>query len=474
LSSVRETLETFARYLPEVRKPVKKLGLGERLIWTALVLVLYVLMSHTFLFGVPQASNLAQRNPLILSIIFAQRMGTLTTLGIGPIVTGGLILQLLVGAQIIKLDLSKPEDRATFTAANKLLSIVVTIFEAAIFTVSGMLGQLTPEMQVWVFLQLVAATLVIIMMDELVQKGWGLGSGVSLFIAAGVAESIMVSLFSPIILPDRYYQGIILALLQAAVTGMPVSPLLLRGQFPDILGLTSTIALLLLIIYLESVRVEVPIQYARYSGYTAKYPVKFLYVSNIPIIFASTVFTNIYYFSSILWSRFNPDNTNQLLNVIGMFNYTQQGTLTPIGGLAYYVTSPYNIAHALSDPVRAVAYAAIMIVFSLLFAKFWVEVGGLSAHHVADQLIKAGMQIPGFRRAPRVIARVIEKYINTVTILGAIVVALIAVFGDYFNAFGGGIGILLMTGILYQYYEMLVRERLSEMYPALGKLLGEE
>jgi len=40
--------------------------------------------------------------------------------------------------------------------------------------------------------------------------------------------------------------------------------------------------------------------------------------------------------------------------------------------------------------------------------------------------------------------------------------------------FGGGIGILLMTGILYQYYQILVRERLTEMYPALGRLLGEE
>lgn len=474
MSGFRQALEEAARYLPEVKKPVRKLGLGERLIWTALVLVIYVLMSHTFLYGVPQASRLAEQNPLVLSIIFAQRMGTLTTLGIGPIVTAGLVLQLLVGAQIIKLDLSRPEDRATFTAANKLLAILVTVFEAAIFTVSGMLGALEPDMQVMVFVQLVAATLLIIMMDELVQKGWGLGSGVSLFIAVGVAESMMVNLFSPILLPDGYYQGIVLALIQAAVAGMPVEPLLLRGQFPDVLGLVSTILLLLFIIYLESVRVEVPIQYARFSGYTAKYPVKFLYVSNIPVIFASTLFTNVYYFSSMLWSRLNPDNSNPLFNVIGMFNYTEQGTLRPIGGLVYYITSPFSLSGAMADPIRAISYAAVMVIFCLLFAKFWVEVGGLSPSHVADQLVKAGMQIPGFRRAPGVIAKVIGRYIDTVTVLGAIIVGLIAVFGDYFNTFGGGIGILLMTGILYQYYELMVRERLSEMYPALGKLLGEE
>ena len=471
--SWRPAIEQLARYLPEVRRPIRRLGLGERLAWTAIVLVIYTLMGHTMLYGVPQAASLAGRSPLIMSIIFAQRIGTLTTLGIGPIVTAGLILQLLVGAQIIRLDLSKPEDRATFTAMNKLLTIIVILVESAIFTVSGMLGRLEPSTQLIVFLQLVIATLLIVFMDELIQKGWGLGSGVSLFIAAGVAEAIFTNLFSPIILPDGYYQGIILALIQAAFQGGSFGDLLYRGQFPDLIGLAATIALLILIIYLEALRIEVPIQHARVSGYTARYPIKFLYVSNIPVIFASVIFTNIYFFSTMLWSRFNPMNQNPLLNWIGTFNATQYGPV-PLGGLAYYITSPGSIARAVSDPVRALIYALLMIGLCILFAKFWVEVGGLSPQHVADQLIKAGMQIPGFRRAPTIIARMLQKYIRVLTILGAIIVALIAVFGDYFNVYGGGIGILLMTGILYQYYELLVRERMLEMYPLLGRMLGEE
>ena len=43
-----------------------------------------------------------------LRIIFASTQGTLTELGIGPIVTAGLILQLLQGSDILKLDLSNP------------------------------------------------------------------------------------------------------------------------------------------------------------------------------------------------------------------------------------------------------------------------------------------------------------------------------------------------------------------------------
>jgi len=471
--SWQQAVEKLARYLPEIRKPTRKLSLGERFVWTAIVLVLYTLMGHTLLYGVPKAASLAGQSPLIMSIIFAQRIGTLTTLGIGPIVTAGLILQLLVGAQLIRLDLSKPQDRATFTAMNKVLTIVVILVEAAIFTVSGMLGPLGPNVQLIVFIQLVVATMLIVFMDELIQKGWGLGSGVSLFIAAGVAEAIFTNLFSPIMLPDGYYQGIVLALIQAALKGGTFGDLVYRGQFPDLIGLISTIAILLLIIYLEALRIEVPIQHARVSGYTSRYPIKFLYVSNIPVIFASVIFTNIYFFSTMIWSRFNPANENPFLNVIGTFNATQRGVV-PTGGLAYYVMSPGNLQMAVADPVRALIYALLMIGFCVLFAKFWVEVGGLSPQTVADQLIKAGMQIPGFRRAPTIIARLLEKYIKILTVLGAIIVALIAIFGDYFNVYGGGIGILLMTGILYQYYEMLVRERLAEMYPFLGRMLGEE
>ncbi|MEM1743422.1 MAG: preprotein translocase subunit SecY [Nitrososphaerota archaeon] len=474
--TARDVIQSIAKRFPEISKPQRRLSLGERFIWTGIVLVIYVLMSHTFLYGVPQAAKLAQQNPIILNIIFAQRMGTLTTLGIGPIVTAGIILQLLVGAQIIRLDLSKSEDRALFTALNKIFAVVITIFEAAVFSYSGWLGHMDFQTATLVFIQLLAATTLIVLMDELVQKGWGLGSGVSLFIAVGVAENIIVNLFSPIILPDGYYQGIILALIQAAFTGMPITPLLVRGQFPDILGLVSTFCLLFLIVYLEAVRVEVPIQYARFGGFATKYPIKFLYVSNIPVIFASTIFTNIYYLSSIIWSRFNINNDNMFLNILGMFNstaYTHDRIFQPLGGLAYYMTSPYNIYGVIHDPIRGVVYAFIMIGFCLLFAKFWVDIAGLSPEKVAEQLIQAGMQVPGFRRAPPIIANIIRRYISTLTILGAIIVALIAVLGDYFNVFGGGIGILLLTGILYQYYQLLVRERLTEMYPALSRLLGE-
>ncbi|MEM0336822.1 MAG: preprotein translocase subunit SecY [Candidatus Caldarchaeum sp.] len=473
-SSTRTFLEKISKILPEIKKPGRKVGLGEKLVWTALALIIYTWMGHTILYGLPQGTQVGQ-SPALLNVVFAQKTGTLITLGIGPIVTAGLILQLLVGAELIKLDLSKPEDRGLFTSMSKLLAIVIALFQSAAYVYAGFFGPTNATQNIAIFIQLVAATILIMLLDELVQKGWGLGSGISLFIVAGVAEEIFVALFSPIILPDQAYQGIILASIQAIFTGNLPSILVRQGGYPDLVGLFSTIFLVLALIYIEAIRVEIPISYAKFQGYRAKYPVKLLYVSNVPIIFATTVFSNIFYLGSLIWSRFNPNNDNIFLNLIGTYRFDEQlGTVVSTGGLAYYVIGPRGIASVLQDPVRAVVHAALLIVFAVLFAKFWVQVSGLAPEKVAEQLIQAGMQVPGFRRSPEVIAAVIGKYIGTVTILGGLLIGLVASVADYVAVFGSGIGILLTIGILQQYYQLLIRERISEMYPGLGKLLGRE
>ncbi|GBC70721.1 Protein translocase subunit SecY [Candidatus Calditenuaceae archaeon HR02] len=467
--------EVLTRLLPEAAKPVRRLTLSERLVWTALVLVIYEAMSSTALYGVSVSPT--QASPLLLNIIFASNIGTLTTLGIGPIVTGGLILQLLVGAEILRLDLKKSEDRALFTALSKVFTLVIAIFQGAAYILAGYFGSLTPTTQILVFAQLFFATIVIMLMDELVQKGWGLGSGISLFIAAGVAGQIFSDLFSPLILQDGFFHGVILAIAQGLFSPQGIGPLFIRhvAQRGDILGLISTVSIILTLIYLEGVRVNIPISHSRYSGFRGTYPIKLLYVSNVPVIFASTIFTNIYYLSSIVWSRYNTDNSNPILNLLGTFTLAE-GTNRPIptGGLAYYALGPSNFTEAVADPIRSLAFVGLMVGFCLMLGRFWITVGGLSPDRVAEQLIAAGMQVPGFRRSPVIISSILRRYIYTVAIIGSIIVGLLASTANYVNAFGTGTGLLLMIGILYQYYQILVRERVAETYPALARLVGEE
>jgi preprotein translocase subunit SecY len=85
----------------------------------------------------------------------------------------------------------------------------------------------------------------------------------------------------------------------------------------------------------------------------------------------------------------------------------------------------------------------------------------------------AGMQIPGYRRSGRPIETILKRYIPVVTVLGGIIIGLIAGIADFLGCFGSGVGIMLAVGIIYQYYELLMRERASEMFPAFRRILGE-
>ncbi|MBX5321017.1 MAG: preprotein translocase subunit SecY [Candidatus Bathyarchaeota archaeon] len=458
----------IARFIPEVKAPERRVGFNEKLFWTAIALIIYLVMASDAcrLYGIQRQEEFAP-----LRIIFASSRGTLMELGIGPIVTAGLILQLLVGSAMIECDMSKPEDRALFTTASKVFAIILTGVQASAYIISGMYGTLPGTTAIIVFLQLLAAGMIVLLLDELIQKGWGFGSGISLFIMAGVAQQIFLECFNPSPPVDEYgSSGIFVALVQTINSGKSVTGLLLRGNFPSLIGFIATIVAFLVIIYMEGVRVELPLSYAGYRGFRSRYPIKLLYVSNLPVIFASALFANIYFFSYILWSQ--PWGRNNFwVNLLGW--YKPEGEqYVPGGGLVYYVTSPGNLSNVMAEPLRAVGYLAILVAFCVIFSLTWLEVGGLGPSTVAKQLVDAGMQIPGYRRSGKAVEQILKRYIPAVTILGGIIVGLIAGLSDFFGVFGSGIGILLSVGIIYQYYEILVRERVAEMYPAFRRLFG--
>lgn len=338
-----------------------------------------------------------------------------------------------------------------------------------------MYGSLPGPQAIIVFLQLLAAGLIVMLLDELVQKGWGFGSGISLFIMAGVAQSVFWQSFSP---ASGLFVGALSYVLSGAesITWWIVG----GGAYPSFVGFIATIAAFLIIIYMEGVRVELPLSYAGYRGFRSRYPIKLLYVSNLPVIFASALFANVYFFSQLFWSmNGQPDpGDNFWLDLLGQYEWvTPPGggdqRLQPIGGLVYFVTSPQGITNVIAEPWKALGYISILLAFCVIFSLTWLEVGGLGPSTVARQLVGAGMQIPGYRRSGRAIESVLKRYIPAVTVLGGIIVGLIAGISDFFGVFGSGTGILLSVGILYQYYEILMRERAAEIYPAFRKLFGE-
>jgi preprotein translocase SecY subunit len=466
----------LSRFMPEVGSPTRKVGFNEKLFWTAMALIIYLVMSQVDLFNVTSGGQ----DFTAYQVIFASNQGSLTTLGIGPIVTGGLILQLLIGSSIINADLGNPEDRALFTAATKFFAVLLTVVQASAYLLGGVFGTLDLVTSVIIFVQLICAGIILMLLDEMMQKGWGLGSGISLFILGGVAQKIMWDSFGiSATVADGHNYGAFIALGEVIAGGNPLSDAFLRYSvtdgvstlttLPSMIGFIATVVVFILVIYMEGVRVELPISHANYRGFRGKYPIKLLYVSNLPVIFASALFANVAVIAQLFYTQsWGPDNW--FAQLIGTYTVVD-GMPQLTGGLAYYVTAPNGIAGLISDPLRAAVYALIMVAFSVVFSLTWLEVGGLGASTVAKQLVDSGMQIPGFRRSGKSIEMILQRYIPVVTVLGGAIIGLIAAVAGFFGVFGTGTGILLAVGILYQYYQLLVQEQVAEMYPALGRVL---
>jgi len=367
--------------MPEIRNPQREVSFKEKFVWTAIVLVIYLIMSNIPLYGV----DLQESTDYFywLRVILASQRGTLTELGIGPIVTSGLIMQLLLGSKMINIDMSDPYDRSMFSGTQKVVAIFLTMFNAIAYMLGGAFGPpetLGLENMVLIFLQLMFSGVIIILLDELLQKGWGLGSGVSLFIAAGVSGQIFWNAFSFIEAPGeaRLPRGIIIAIFYVLFDDDPdtnIQDLWVRGQLPSILGLVTTIIIFIIIVWFEGTRVEIPLQYKGYRGFKGKYPMKLMYVSNIPVILVNALYANILFFGQIIAgpdSQLRGQGYDFWLDLIGTFTYqsTGEGTggyLIPSSGLIYILSPPLGMEALIADPLRAVISSDIYI--SLYFTR---------------------------------------------------------------------------------------------------------
>jgi len=450
-----ERLKPLFSVLPEVKTPIHRQDFREKLKWTAIVLVVYFFLTKIPLYGL---STYAVDQFAQMRAVMAGSFGSILTLGIGPIVTASIVLQLLVGAHILNLDLSRHDHKALFQGTQKILAILFTILEAGVLVFTGSLSPIDNSFLGILMLQLVIGAVLIIYLDEIVSK-WGFGSGVGLFIAAGVSEQIIVGAFnflptasSPGVLP-----GAIPGFIQSIVTGSPNISLLIP--------LIATIGVFFVAVYGESMRVEIPISHGQVKGHgrirgsVGKYPLKFIYASNMPVILTSALLVNVSLIASVFQKIGFP-----------LFGHVQQGRA--IDGLALFLSTP-SLSILFTNPLRVLVYGLVFIGFCILFSWLWVEIGGLSAREVSKQLYQSGIQIPGFRSSKRQLDKLMQRYIPALTVLGGVFVGLLAFGADLTSAIGGGTGVLLTVGIVYKLYEEIAQEQLMDMHPMLRRILGD-
>ena len=163
-----KAVSPIAKVIPSVKKPEKDPGFRVKIFWTLVAVMLYIIMTTVPLYGIQRGAGIDVF--WTLRVILASERGTLAELGIGPIVTGGLILEILVGSRLINVDLTDPEDRIMFNNANKAMAVIMTIFESLVYIIGGAYGSLDLGAATLVFVQLLMAGIIIILLDEMVQK----------------------------------------------------------------------------------------------------------------------------------------------------------------------------------------------------------------------------------------------------------------------------------------------------------------
>ncbi|CAG8611607.1 9304_t:CDS:2 [Racocetra fulgida] len=305
-----------------------------------------------------------------LRVILASNRGTLMELGITPIVTSGMIMQLLAGANLIEVDFSLKEDRALFSGAQKLFAMVFAFGQATVSVMTGLYGdpsEIGAGVCLLLIIQLVFAGLISMLLDELLQKGYGLGSGISLFIATNICESIVWKAFSPTTVntgrgPE--FEGAIIALFYLVITRndkiRALKEAFYRTNLPNVMNLLATVVVFGIVIYLQGFRVELPVKSNRFR--------------------------------------------------------------------AYFMSPPHSIKDALLDPIHTVVYVAFMLTACALFSKTWIEVSGSSPREVAKQLKEQGMVMAGHRETSTY--KELKRIIPTAAAFGGACIGALSVLAD--------------------------------------------
>ncbi|MHC1611355.1 MAG: preprotein translocase subunit SecY [Candidatus Methanospirareceae archaeon] len=486
MTEIRDTLTSILSKFPMVERPGWHVHFKAKLGWTLAILVLFFALGNVPLFGLsPESLDLFGR----WRAIFAGERFSLTALGIMPIVDASIVLQLLVGAGIIDLDLSDPRDQVFYQNLQKLLVVVFAALIGMAYVVgfykpnpeiASMLGVSLRVISLLLFIQIFIGGMLIYFMDEVVSK-WGIGSGVSLFILAGVSQQIITGLINWV--PDQsgWAVGVIPRWIELAQEG-DLGNTILSGGITflfqhHLIALFSTIGIFFLVVYLESTRLEIPLAHSMARGARGKFPIKLLYASVLPMILVRALQASIQGFGRVFSQRMPFLGTyDEYGNAVSGLMYYLDPIYSPWDWFPSLVHTAYPNVAGWQIALRLGVDLAFMVIGGAIFAIFWVNTTGMGAKDVASQIHRSGLQIPGHRRTPAAIERMMEAYIPRITIMGGAILGLMCVVANMFGTLGqaSGTGLLLAVSIAYRLYEDMASEQMMEMYPMMRRFFGGE
>ena len=461
LVNVLHMIKPLLSYIPDVVQPSRQVTFQEKFIWSTLAILIYMIASQVPLFGIIASE---QADPFYwMRMMMASNRGTLMDLGISPVITASMIMQFLTMSEIIKVDFSIKEDKLLHGAATRLISLIVTIAQATVQVFTGFYGQpkdLGMTYCILLIVQLIFSGLIIILLDELLQKGYGLGNGVNLFIAANVCESIVWKAFSPkVFFTGRgiEFEGSVIAFFHLLIVRTnklsALYEILFRQNLPNLFTFLATVSLFIFVIYLQGLRVELTTESTQVRGQTGKYPIKLLYTSTSPVIYQNYIVS---YFCTISRLLYKWKPTNNFIRILGIWDTVGTGRMHPLRGIAYYVFPPDSIFDLYRRPIYFLIYLGFTFLSSSFMSRAWIEISDTTPSQAASNLKKNRMTLKGIRESN--MESVFSKYIPTAALLGGFFTSLVVLLSNLFDTIGSGTNVFLATSIVYQYLELFAKE----------------
>ncbi|KAJ3144731.1 translocon subunit, partial [Irineochytrium annulatum] len=397
-----------------------------------------------------------------MRIIMGSSSGTLMEFGISPLLATNLLLQFLQSQKIISVDFSIKEERALFSGAQKLLSLMLAVVMAVISVLTGAFGELQPGMAVAVWTQLVVASLIVILLDELLQKGYGFGAGVSLFACVSICENVVWKTFSFSTIQTfrgTEYEGALVGLIHLLFVRrnkfFALKEAMFRPHLPNLFGLATTLIIFAATVYIHTFRQEIPIKSNRVREASSVFPVRLLYVGNTPIQIINVVFFFVFFISQALYRLFPSNFLVRLVGVWTKFDNSPQQAAT--GGLVYYISAPRSLLAALLDPLHLVVYTAIVLTACAYISQIWLDMTGNGPREVLKMFTAQQVVIRGHREGSML--KELKRIIVPTAVVGGVCIGALSVAADTLSPLGSGTGIVLAVTIVYQYFEIFVREQ---------------
>ena len=474
-------LRKIFNFIPEVTSPEeKKVGFNTKLKWTLIILVAFFVLANIPLFGL---SNNALERFEYLAIILGTDFGSIISLGIGPIVMASIILQLLTGAGILNIDTTTVEGKKFFGGIQKLLVFFFIVFEALVYVLMQGL-QAAPGFAPLLIFQLILGGLAIFYMDGVTQK-WGFGSGVSLFIGAGVSWRLITRAFQFINqqgencllnFDETACAGKVFVLIQSIINKYPT-------EFFSALGaILATAVIFLIVVWVQSLKVEVPLSFGRIRGYGIKWPLSFFYASVIPVILTAALIANIQLFGGMIENAAAPCLEGSCVGIakfasyFGFLGHFIEGQA--VSGLVFWMGSTNILELFIRGGFmfrylfQGLTHILFFVFFCTMFSVFWVKTSGMDAKTQAHKIASSGLQVAGFRQDERILESILSRYIMPLTFMGGAAIGLLAATTDLLGALVSGTAILLVIMIMFQFYQNIVQQHQVDMNPAMRKFIG--